>query len=189
MKDLIILAREVQDYLESRKWKFCFIGGLALQHWGEPRLTRDLDLTILTGFGGEEAYVDALLSAYSARIDHAREFALQNRVLLLKSKEGVGLDIALGALPFEEGCVCRARDIEMLPGMALRLCSAEDLMVLKTFASRDRDWIDVRGVIVRQGKSVLDWAYILTELKILADLKEEPELVSRLEQLRDSIRD
>ena len=30
------------------------MGGVALQRWGEPRLTQDVDLTLLTGFGDEE---------------------------------------------------------------------------------------------------------------------------------------
>lgn len=186
MKDLVALASELQSFLEMQNWGFCFIGGLAVQHWGEPRLTRDLDLTVLTGFGGEVVYIDTLLSAYSPRIEGAREFALQNRVLLLKSKEGIGLDISLGALPFEEKCVSRAQNIEMLPNVRIRLCSAEDLIILKAFASRDRDWGDVWGILVRQGTEKLDWKYILEELQVLADLKEEPEIIARLSKLRHS---
>jgi len=186
MKDLVALASELQSFMEMRKWRYCFIGGLAVQHWGEPRLTRDLDLTVLTGFGGEAAYVDALLSLYSPRIEDARGFALQNRVLLLKSEEGIGLDIALGALPFEEKCVSRAQNIEMLPNVHIKLCSAEDLIVLKAFASRERDWADIRGILIRQGTERLDWKYILDEVTVLAKLKEEPEIIARLTGLRQS---
>jgi hypothetical protein len=39
MKDLYEIAAKVQGFLASQQWKFCFIGGLALQRWGEPRLT------------------------------------------------------------------------------------------------------------------------------------------------------
>ena len=150
-------------------------------------MTRDLDLTIITGFGGEAAYIDTLLSAYPQRIPDAREFALQNRVLLLKSQDNIGIDIALGALPFEEQCVARSRKIEMLPGVSLRLCTPEDLIVLKSFASRVRDWEDVRGILVRQGAENLDWKYILKELEVLAELKQEPEIVERLLELRKSL--
>ena len=51
MIDLVRLAKEIQDFFEKRAWQFCYIGGLALQIWGEPRLTRDLDLSLFTGFG------------------------------------------------------------------------------------------------------------------------------------------
>jgi hypothetical protein len=63
---------------------FCFIGGLAVQHWGEPRFTRDVDLTLLTGLGNEEAYVHPFLTASAQRIDGCREFPRQNCVILLR---------------------------------------------------------------------------------------------------------
>lgn len=61
-------AQALQAFLEGRQFKFCFIGGIALQHWGEPRATRDLDVSVFTGFGGEGPIVDALLGHFTARI-------------------------------------------------------------------------------------------------------------------------
>ena len=49
-----------------------------MQRWGEPRVTSDADLTILTGWGTEETFVDALLRNFRPRHESAREFALQN---------------------------------------------------------------------------------------------------------------
>jgi len=34
--------------------------------------------------------------------------------------------------------------------------AAEDLVVMKSFAGRDQDWIDVRGILLKQG-GTLDW--------------------------------
>lgn len=96
MNELTRLSVELQDFCERRQWKFCIIGGIAVLHWGEPRFTMDLDLTLLTGFGGEESFVDEWLSHYEPRIEGARDFALLNRVLLLRSSEGIGIDIAPG---------------------------------------------------------------------------------------------
>jgi hypothetical protein len=36
--DLVHEAFQLQAFLESCQCKFCFIGGLSVQHWGEPRL-------------------------------------------------------------------------------------------------------------------------------------------------------
>ena len=55
MNDLIRGAREIQDALEPTGYLFCFIGGIAVLQWGEPRLTRDLDVTVLARWGNEEA--------------------------------------------------------------------------------------------------------------------------------------
>lgn len=48
MNGLFSAAELVQDLCEREGWEFCFIGGLAVQRWGEPRVTRDVDLTLLT---------------------------------------------------------------------------------------------------------------------------------------------
>lgn len=122
MNELLEAAREIQAVASRCQWQFCFIGGLALQRWGEPRFTRDVDLTLLTGFGGEEVYVDRLLSHFSPRRSDARDFALRYRVLLLLSSSGVGLDVALGALPFEAAAVKRATAFRFAPGYDLCTC-------------------------------------------------------------------
>ncbi len=67
---------------------------------------------------------------------------------------------------------------------SIKTCSADDLVVLKSVASRPQDWIDVEKVIIRQDKK-LDRQLILKELQPLADLKEEPEIVQQLQQLFD----
>lgn len=158
------------------------IGGIAVQRWGEPRLTRDVDVTLLTGLGDEEKYVDEILRHFKSRIEGAREFALTRRVMLLTSEDGTDIDLALGGLPFEENAVGRASEFEFYPDMSLRTCSAEDLMVMKAFAGRDQDWGDVKGIIARQGS--LNWKMIYSELEPLCELKDAPEIVTRLKQLQ-----
>jgi hypothetical protein len=176
-------AAAVQKICQDAGWKFCFIGGIALQRWGEPRFTDDVDLTLYTGFGEEEAFIEVFLRHYSARVEKAADFALKNRVLLLRSEAGVGVDIALGGLPFEQMMVERATYFVFPPDIKLLTCSAEDLIVMKSFADRGQDWVDVDRVIVRQGEK-LDWEYILEQLKELTAIKESPEILARLKKLR-----
>ena len=176
-------AGEVQSFCQGKSWRFCFIGGVALQRWGEPRLTQDVDLTLLTGLGDEEQFVDPLLKEFTPRRPDAREFALRHRVLLIETRQGVGVDAALGAFPFEERSIQRASAWAWAAGQSLVTCSAEDLVVHKTFAGRDLDWGDVERVLTRQhGK--LDWKQIRTELKPLLELKGTPESLDKLERMR-----
>lgn len=154
-----------------------------MQRWGEPRETIDVDLTLLTGFGDEDRHVQALLRHFEPRIKHAAEFALAHRVLLLRARSGVGLDIALAGLPFEETVVARSSLFAFPNQTVLRTCSAEDLVVMKAFAARPKDWIDVEGIIIRQ-TGHLDWSYIFLQLKPLAELKEAPEILKELERRR-----
>lgn len=172
----------------QQRWRFCFIGGVALQRWGEPRLTVDVDLTLLTGFGGEAAFVDVLLQHFPGRLPDARAFALEHRVLLLRSASGVGLDIALGGLPFEVSAVDRATAFTFPHGIVLHTCSAEDLLVMKAFAGRGQDWVDVERVVTRQA-GALDWDYVRAQLAPLVALKGEPGAMERIETLRRQAED
>lgn len=188
MTELVLLAEELQIFFEARDWKFCFIDGLAMQEWGELRATKDIDLTLLTGFGNERSFIDALLARYEPRRPDAADFAERRRVLLLQNAAGIGIDIAMGAFPFEELSIQRSRKAELLPGHFIRICSAEDLIVFKTFAARSQDWRDVEMTIVRPGDEKLDWHYIREQLVPLLALKEQPELLDQLEQLRERLR-
>ena len=186
MKDLFEVAKRVQTFLDARGWRSCVIGGVAVQRWGEPRLTRDVDITLLAGLGGEEKYVDEILKHFASRISDAREFALSRRVMLLLSEDGTEIDVALGGLPFEENSVNRASEFEFYPGMTLRTCSAEDLMVMKAFAGREQDWGDVKGIIARQEE--LNWKLIYSELEPLCELKEAPDIVARLKKMQKELK-
>lgn len=181
MQRLIKIAVDLLDFCNTQGWRACVIGGLAVQRWGEPRLTRDVDLSLLTGFGGEAAFIEKLLGRYTARIADPEAFALRNRVLLLVDNN-VGIDVALAAIPFEERVIERSSFFEFLPGQNFKTCSAEDLIVYKAFADRPRDWVDIEGIIIRQ-QSNLDMGLIFRELEPLVVAKDARDVIPRLKRL------
>ena len=187
MNPLFEAALDLQQFCHDHQWRFCVIGGLAVQRWGEPRLTRDVDCTILTGFGRERAVIDPLLERYTGRVDDPRAFALSYRVVLVSSASGVPLDVSLGAMPFEERAVARASPWLITAGASITTCSAEDLIVFKAFAGRDRDWVDIDGIVARQATK-LDARLVFDELIPLVALKADATTVPRLERLFRTVR-
>jgi hypothetical protein len=175
-------ALDLQRALEEGGFPHCFIGGLAIQRWGEPRMTNDADATVLTQFHRDEELADFLLGKFAARRADAKAFALRNRVLLLVANNGVNLDIGLGALDFEMRSIERSTFWTYTPRRLIRTCSAEDLVVHKAFAGRDRDWIDVDMVLLRQGQK-LNVPQVFEELVPLAELKEDCDTVPRLQTM------
>tara|TARA_Y100000588_G_scaffold138459_1_gene152268 strand:- start:22211 stop:22786 length:576 start_codon:yes stop_codon:yes gene_type:complete len=184
--DLLCAAAAVEAVCKEHGWRHCFIGGLALQRWGEVRFTKDADVTVFTGYGDEMSFIEPLLDRFKSRIADAANFAEQRRILLLESDESVGIDVALGALPFEEGMVERATQFTFPPDVLLTTCSAEDLVITKTFSGRGQDWIDVERIIVRQ-QDKLDWPLIKAELKDLLPLKDAEDHLDELLQLREQV--
>jgi hypothetical protein len=183
MNPLFAAALELQDFMEKRGWRFCFIGGLALARWGEPRATQDVDVSLFTGFGSEDRYIGELLAHFAPRVPEAAEFARDSRVVLLRASNGIAADVALAAVPFEEEAVRRASAFEFAPGVSLVTCSAEDLLVLKSFAARDRDWVDVEGLAAQQAGR-LDWDYVERQLRPLCAAKDAPDTLVRLAEIR-----
>jgi hypothetical protein len=53
-------------------------------------------------------FIEKLLERFAGRIADAADFTRRYRVMLLRSKSGVGIDLTLGALPYEELVVSRA---------------------------------------------------------------------------------
>lgn len=102
---------------------------------------------------------------------------------LASAANGIPVDIAFGGLPYEARVVERGSTFEFVAGVNLRTCSAEDLVVMKAFAGRERDFLDLEGVIVRQG-AVLDWRLVEEELRPLLAVKGEPETWERLAAMR-----
>lgn len=176
---VIAAAGEAQANLSALGLASIVIGGLAIFRWGEPRATRDADLTVLCPLGEEAATIRSVLSRLEGRIPDAAEFAMNSRVLLLKASNGTPIDLALGSFPFEHRAVARGSAFRFAPEVTLTTCSAEDLLVMKAFAGRDRDLADIAGVIVRQGDR-LQWDPIEQELKPLLELKDDPEMWDRV---------
>lgn len=182
MNGLFEAALEIQDFMTVRSWSFCLIGGLAVIRWGEPRMTQDIDLSLLTGFGQEEPYIQELLTTFQGRLPNTAEFARHNRVLLISASNGTSVDISLSGLPFEAEMIARATLFDFTPECSLLTCSAEDVIILKAFADRPKDWMDIEGILIRQHDH-LEREYIFERLNPLCELKEAPEIPQRLRTL------
>lgn len=183
---ILAAARDVQETVTEEGFEFCFIGALALQPWGEPRFTQDVDLTVLCPFGEEKEASGRLAKSLDPRFDGAIEFSAESRVFLARAANGVPVDIAYGAIEYEVRCVQRAGLFDFGEGIRLQTCSAEDLIIMKTFADRTRDWADIEGIILRQG-SELKWSLIEAELMPLLSIRGGMDLWERLVDLRNRL--
>lgn len=173
--------KEVHECFTREGIPYVLIGGIALQWWGEPRFTRDVDVTVLVNLGEEEKVIRKILSAFSSRISDALEFGLKNRICLVKSKDGYEIDISLGIPGYEEEVIKMAVECELEKGYTVKICSAEDLIIHKAVAGRSQDLGDIEGIIIRQGKK-LDVTYTRKWLKEFSSILEIPEILERFER-------
>ncbi len=182
MIDLIREASVLQDFLESKGWDFFFIGGVAVQIWGQPRLTQDIDLTVFTNLRNEPELVAEFLKRYKPKFSGVEHFALTERILPMFTESGIGIDLTLGGLSDTSEALTRSTYQRFVEDLSLRICSADDLIIMKTVAARPRDWIDVESVVIRQEK--LDWDYIISTLNSLTDYKDLRPEIENLDSLK-----
>jgi hypothetical protein len=125
-------------------------GGQAVAIYGEPRLTRDIDITI--GFEPQEAEsVIAIIErlGMKVRVGNAKEFLAQTFVLpVLDSETSIPIDFVFSLTPFERDAIRRSKIVE-IDGVPVHYVSLEDLVVMKIIAGRPRDLEDVQGVLLK----------------------------------------
>jgi len=159
-----------------------FIGGLAANLLGRPRITKDVDAVVLLGNLRLESFLAAgPRFGFAPRISDATKFAAKNRVLLLVHEPSkTDVDVSLGVLPFEQECVDRA-SIITVAGVSFPLVSPEDLIVMKALARRARDVADIEAVLDVQPavdlERVRDW------VRQFAEVLEAPDILDDLERI------
>jgi predicted nucleotidyltransferase len=166
---LLEAAAEIAAFLEERSIDYVILGGLAVQHWGEPRATHDIDVTIMVPQERLEQFAQEILQRFRPRLPDALDFALRHRVLLVESASGVPIDIALGIPGYEEEVMRRAVRVNLPTGVLLRVISVEDLIIHKCVAGRVRDQEDIERILIRQ-RLQLDLEYIRRWLEDFAPL-------------------
>jgi predicted nucleotidyltransferase len=171
---------EIHQFLNQINIPYAIIGGMAVQHWGEPRFTQDVDLTVSAPINEPEIFLKQLLEQFPPRLDEALAFALRNRVLLVQASNGCPIDISLALPGYEDEVMERAVAYEIAPGKIVRLCSAEDLIIHKAVAGRPQDSRDIEGIVYRQRRK-LDAAHIRRWLQSFADLLDKPEVLQVFE--------
>lgn len=163
------------DFLDTAGVPYMAIGGIANLRWGRPRLTQDIDVTVLVPEVGLPAFLADVARAYTVLPSDPLGFARRTRVVPIRDPGGVRVDLILATLPYEEEAIRRAVPFPVA-GRPVRLCTAEDLILHKIVSSRARDREDVAGIVARQGER-LDRGYLDPRVEALAAGLEQPEIL------------
>jgi predicted nucleotidyltransferase len=158
------LLQKIALQLRKSSIPYMVIGGQAVLLYGEPRLTRDIDITMGINVEGL-AEVKKIISIIGLKslVDNEKEFAERNMVLpTLEKKSGIRVDFIFSFSPYERQAIERAKDIRL--GRSLvRFASLEDVVIHKVIAGRARDFEDVKSILLKNPK--YDSVYIESWLK------------------------
>src|SRR4030042_5808892 len=181
MNPQIAAVIELHQFFENNTIPYAIIGGIAVQLWGEPRFTRDVDVTILVPYDQETATLHKIFYRFKPRISNAFEFAFKHRVCLIYSSNECEIDISLGIQGYEEILIQRAAIWKPFREKKCKICTAEDLIIHKAVSGRLQDILDIEGVMLRQ-RGKLDIDYVRKWLHEFDIALESKEISKRFEK-------
>jgi hypothetical protein len=182
MNDLIDSVVAFQDFLKKEGIPVTAIGGIAVAVWGEPRLTRDIDMKVLVSRENRGQLL-AILGAFTPLQEDSDESFRRLGLAFFRDSNGVRIDVMLADTIFDETAIGRASDIDFTPGKSIRVCTAEDLIVYKMLSTRTKDRADVESVVQKQGDT-LDDAYIENWLTQFQEALADSTLIRDFRKIR-----
>ena len=118
--------------------------------YGEPRLTKDIDVTLGLGIDGLHK-IREIIPAIPLRtiVDHDEEFVRRTMVFpTVEERSGIRVDFIFSFSPYERQAIERAKEVRIGRG-SVRFASLEDVVIHKMIAGRARDIEDARSIIVK----------------------------------------
>jgi len=134
--------------LDRAALPYMVFGGQAVLLYGEPRMTRDIDVTL----GVDTSQAPAVLRVieelqWRILVDQVEEFLRQTFVLpVMDPKSHIRIDFVFSLTEYERQAIQRGRMVR-LGGVDVRFVSLEDLIVMKVISGRPRDLEDVASVV------------------------------------------
>lgn len=173
--------------LQKHSIPYMVIGGQAVLLYGEPRVTRDIDITL----GVDTDHLDELLEVareLSLRTlpGEVREFVHQTMVLpCLHEDSGIRVDFIFSFTPYETQAIGRCKRVP-IQDTDVCFASPEDVIIHKIFAGRPRDMEDVRSILLRNDD--VDIPYIQSWLDEFDISTEEKGFRKRFEEVHAQLR-
>lgn len=171
----------LSSWLTDNQIPHMVIGGFAVTIWGEPRFTRDLDVTISAPPERFNQTVDLIASRFTALTADPLKFALETRVLPIMV-DSVPVDIIFAALPYEEEAIERSRPIR-IGESTVPICSPEDLILHKIVTERAKDREDIEGIF-RYRHAEMNFEYLDPRVVELADALTDRNMLDWYRALR-----
>lgn len=174
--------RQAIDFLEKSGHRYAIIGGIALSQWGFARYTHDVDIKVLVPDTDYETVRNELRTVFPRQ---ARINIPEDPFIVAVYIGEVIVDFILALPGYEELIIERAVERD-LGGWLAWVCSAEDLIIQKVVANRDKDWPDIEALLIEQ-HGQLDQNYIVYWLTQFVEVLESQEILARYQRLVEKI--
>lgn len=173
----------IASALNKHGLPYMIIGGQAVLLYGEPRLTRDIDITL----GVNTDQLDKLLTvtkelSLKPLPEDTKSFVSRTMVLpAIDEDSGIRVDFIFSFTPYETEAISRVRKVNILKNEVC-FASPEDVIIHKVFAGRPRDLEDVRIIVLKNPE--IDVSYIRNWLKEFDAASDEKKFLKTFDEIR-----
>lgn len=179
------LIKNVAKALNKKGIEYMIIGGQAVLIYGEPRLTRDIDITLGINVDRYKE-IEEIIRELNLKIipENYLDFLKKTMVLpVIDEESGIRVDFIFSFSEYERQALKRINKIK-IDDTEVCYASVEDLIIHKIISGRERDIEDIKTVLLKNknvdGKYILKW--LLEFEKVLNE-----KLVERFEKIKRSL--
>jgi len=182
LEKLIIKIAKILDKYEI---PYMIIGGQAVLIYGEPRLTKDIDITI----GLDIDLYDILLKAVNEinltpLVNNIKDFIKDTYVLPTYDRESdFRVDFIFSFSDYKKEALKRVKNVK-IEKYLVKFASLEDLIIHKIISGRPRDLEDIKNILIKNRD--FDKNYIKKWLKEFEKTLDE-NLLDRFEDISKQI--
>ncbi|MFP4082454.1 MAG: nucleotidyl transferase AbiEii/AbiGii toxin family protein [Candidatus Aminicenantes bacterium] len=155
-----LLLKKIALALHKKNIPYMVIGGQAVLLYGEPRLTKDIDITLGTGVRDVHKIKKVAESlGLKPLVTNIEKFVKETMVFpVMNEKNGIRVDFIFSFSPYERQAINRAVSIK-IAGTQVKFASLEDVVIHKMAAGRARDVEDVKTILLKNPGYDKDYIY------------------------------
>lgn len=178
------LIVKIAKILDKNNIPYMIIGGQAVQIYGEPRLTKDIDITIGLNVDSYKLLIDVIEKiALIPLIKDIENFIKETYVLpTYDKKTDFRVDFIFSFSEYEKIALKRVNKIK-IKNYEIKFASLEDLIIHKIISGRERDIEDIKKIIFKNKE--FDKEYIQKWLYEFQNILNE-NLIEKFKNLIDS---
>lgn len=144
------LLTRIAKELTDRSVRYMIIGGQAVLRYGEPRLTKDIDITLGLGVEGLQTIKEVVAKlSFAILVEDADTFVRKTLVLpVIDEDSGIRIDFTFSFSQYEKQALDRATGVT-IKSTPVNFASLEDVVIHKIIAGRPRDIEDIRSILLK----------------------------------------
>ena len=176
------LLSRIGSSLDDHSLPYMIIGGQAVLLYGEPRLTRDIDITLGITIDDLDIVLSVIRELSLKPLPQDIETFVSETMVLptLEASTGIRVDFIFSYTAYETLAIQRAKIVPIL-NQDVSFATPEDLIIHKIFAGRPRDFEDVKTILVKNPG--IDRRYVRKWLREFDEASTREEFLEHFEAI------